>query len=278
MNLFQSWPPVRTLLFPFFFHWTPTSQWPKKRFWMCIIPQIDVCELPPLLLSSFCNYNAIKCDNDFIKTSSYKWTKLLYLRIKKDKQKVYVDFNLIWRFRHSEGSKAQIFYSLTETILTSSSSPSSGRMSGLPPFCFFLLFPLELTFVKKQPHQVLFTKLNSLLPLHLWLTKLHPFTADDFLPTSQSGSWPLAPDGLTVFTEAGSFAFQTAFAQNFFASFTINFLTNRLCLELQWKLKKMVTKLDHLFPSKKYSKLTCEVQPHCVLLWHVQTWFFNTKL
>ena len=166
------------------------------------------------------------------------------------------------------------YYSLTETILTLSSSPSSGRMSGLPHFVFSYFSPWNWL-LSKTASPVLFTKL---LPLHLWLTKLHLFTVDDFLPTSQSRSWPLAPDGLTVFTEAGSFAFQTAFAQNFFASFTINFPTNRLCLELQWRLKKMVTKLDHLLPSKKYSKLTCEVQPHCVLLWHVQTWFFNTKL
>ena len=145
------------------------------------------------------------------------------------------------------------------------------------PILFLLTFPLGTDFCQKTASPVLFTKLNSLLPLHLWLTKLHLFTADDFPLTSQSRSWPLAPDDLTVFTEAGSFAFQTAFAQNFFASFIINFLTS-LCLELQWKLKKMVTKLDHLLPSKKYSKLTCEVQPHCVLLWNVQTWFFNTKL
>ena len=111
-----------------------------------------------------------------------------YLRIKKGEKKVYVDFNLTWRFRHSEGSKAQIFYALTETILTSSLSPSSVRMSGLPLFCFFLLFPLELTFCQKTASPVLFTKLNSLLRLHLWLTKLHLFTAHDFLPTSRSRS------------------------------------------------------------------------------------------
>ena len=233
MHLFQSWPPVRTLLFLFFStdsHKSVTSE------------EILNVYNPPnwclLLLSSFCNHDAIKCDNDFIKTSSYKWTKLLYLRIKKGEQKVYVYFNLIWRFRHSEGSKAQIFYSLTETILTSSSSPSSGRMSGLPPILFLLTFPLGTDFCQKTASPLLFIKLNSLLPPHLWLTKLHLFTAEYFLLNSQSRSWPLAPDGLTVFTEAGSFAFQTAFAQNCFASFTINFLTNRRCLELQWKLKK----------------------------------------
>ena len=59
-------------------------------------------------------------------------------------------------------------------------------------------------------------KLNSLLPLHLGMTKLR--YANDFLPTSKSRSWPLAPDGLTVFTLAGIFAFQTAFLLKIFLS------------------------------------------------------------
>ena len=245
---------------------------------MHIILQIDICELPLLLLSSFCNHDTIKCNNDLIKTSSYKWTKLLYPRIKKGKQKVYVDFNLIWRFRHSEGSEVQIFYSLTETILTSSSSPSSGRMSGFLPFCFFLLIPLELTFVKKQPHRSYSLNLiHSYLYIFDWPNSICLLPMTSFQPLNQGPDlWLLMAWQSSL--KLAALLSMTAFAQNFFASFTINFLTNHLCLELKWKLKKMVTKLDHLLPSKTYSKLTCEVQPHRVLLWHVQTWFFNTKL
>ena len=244
---------------------------------MYIILQIDVFELP-LLLSSFCNHDAIKCDNDFIKTSSYKWTKLLYLRIKKGKQKVYVDFNLIWRFRHSEGSKAQIFYSLTETILTSSSSPSSGRMSGLPPFGFFLLIPLELTFVKKQSHRSYSLNLiHSYFYIFDWPNCICLLPMTSFQPFNQG------PDLWLLMAWQSSLKLAALLSRPLLLKIFLPLLPSTFppiifALTSKWKLKKMVTKLDHLLPSKTYSNLTCEVQPHCVLLWHVQTWFFNTKL
>ena len=242
---------------------------------MYIILQIDVCELPLLLLSSFCNHDAIKCDNDFIKTSSYKWTKLLYLRIKKGKQKVYVDFNLIWRFHHSEGSKAKIFYSLTETILTSSSSPSSGRMSGLPPFCFFLLFPLELTFVKKQPHQSYSLNLiHSYLYIFDWPNSICLLPMTSFQPLNQG------PDLWLLMAWQSSLKLAALLSRPLLLKIFLPLLPSTfspivfaLNSNEKNQEKKMVTKLDHLLPSKKYSKLTCEVQPHCVLLWHVQTCF-----
>ena len=152
---------------------------------MHIILQIDVCELPLLLLSSFCNHNAIKCDNDFIKTSSYKWTKLLYLRIKKGKQKVYVDFNLIWRFHHSEGVQGTDFLFLKRDYLDLI-FVSFFRQNVRFPVCFFLLFPMELTFVKKQPHRSYSLNLiHSYLYIFDWPNSICLLPMTSFQPLNQ---------------------------------------------------------------------------------------------
>ena len=153
LHLFQSWPPVRTLLFLFFSIDSHKSVTSEENLNVYQSSKLMAMSFQCLLLSAFCNHDAIKCDNDFIKTSSYKVNKIIIFKNQKGKQKVNVDFNLIWRFCHSEWSKAHIFYILAETIFTSSSSPSSSVTPDLPLFCFFLLFTLELTFVKKRPHQ-----------------------------------------------------------------------------------------------------------------------------
>ena len=67
----------------------------------------------------------------------------------KGKQKVNVDFNLIWRFHHSEWSKAHIFYILAETIFTSSSSPSSSVTSDLHLFFSSYFLPWNWLLSKK---------------------------------------------------------------------------------------------------------------------------------
>ena len=86
------------------------------------------------------------------KTSSYKWTKLLCLRIKKGKQKVYVDFNLIWRFRHSEVQVTDFLF-LNRDYLDLIFVPFFRHNVRFTRILYLLTFPLELTFVKKQRHR-----------------------------------------------------------------------------------------------------------------------------